>query len=240
VNVSLPATPRRKALKRITPGYPPEAEEIGLAGEVVLKVSVNSAGDVTRTDRISSTVDLRPDEVGGRERIEFFAQHPYAFAQASEAAAKEWTFEPARTSMTVFVAFLFTLKSPEEAARAAASTAGAALPQGPALARPGPPPAASQSGPLRVGGAIKPPTRLVNVNPDYPEDAKAAGVQGVVILQIIVGEDGTVTDARVVRSIPELDRAAIDAVRQWQYEPTLLNGVPVEVELTVTINFTLR
>jgi protein TonB len=74
----------------------------------------------------------------------------------------------------------------------------------------------------------------------YPEDAKAAGIQGVVILEIVIGEDGSVIEANVLRSIPELDQAAIDAVTQWQYEPTLLNGAPVEVELTVTINFTLR
>lgn len=98
----------------------------------------------------------------------------------------------------------------------------------------------AQNGPLRVGGTIKPPIRLVNVNPVYPEDAQAAHVEGVVILQITIGEDGPVTNARVLRSIPMLDQAAIDAVLQWVYEPTLLNGVPVEVEMDAYINFTLR
>jgi protein TonB len=91
-----------------------------------------------------------------------------------------------------------------------------------------------------VGGAIKAPRRLVNVNPVYPEDAKAAGIEGVVILQVVIGEDGSVVDAQVLRSIPELDQAALDAAYQWQYEPTLLNGEPIEVEMVVTINFTLR
>ena len=75
--------------------------------------------------------------------------------------------------------------------------------------------------------------------PVYPEAAKAAGIEGVVILEIVIGEDGSVIEVQVVRSIPELDQAAIDAVSQWQYEPTLLNGEPVEIEMTVTINFTL-
>jgi TonB family protein len=93
---------------------------------------------------------------------------------------------------------------------------------------------------LRVGGPIKAPRRLVDVKPVYPADAKAAGIEGVVILDIVIGEDGSVIEARVLRSIPELDQAAIDAVNQWQFEPTRLNGEPVELEMNVTVNFTLR
>jgi TonB family protein len=93
---------------------------------------------------------------------------------------------------------------------------------------------------LRVGGPIKPPIKLVDVKPVYPEDARAAGIEGVIILEIVIGENGSVIEARVLRSIPELDQAAIDAVSQWQFEPTLLNGEPVELEMNVTVNFTLR
>ena len=92
---------------------------------------------------------------------------------------------------------------------------------------------------LRVGGAVKPPIKLVDVKPVYPEDALAAGIEGVIVLGIVIGEDGSVIETRVLRSIPELDQAAIDAVSQWQFKPTLLNGEPVEVEMAVTINFTL-
>jgi TonB family protein len=90
---------------------------------------------------------------------------------------------------------------------------------------------------LRVGGAVKPPKKVVDVQPVYPEDAKAAGLEGYVILDIVIGEDGSVIEAGVMRSIPALDSAAIDAVRQWQFEPTLLNGEPVEIEMTVSIKF---
>ena len=93
---------------------------------------------------------------------------------------------------------------------------------------------------LSVGGEVKPPRRVVNVNPVYPADAQAAGIRGLVILGIVIGEDGSVIETEVLSSIPELDQAAIDAVTQWQFEPTLLNGEPVEVEMEVTINFTLR
>lgn len=92
---------------------------------------------------------------------------------------------------------------------------------------------------VRVGGAIKPPRLLVRVDPIYPEDAQAAGIQGIVVLECVIGEDGSVIETWVSHSIPELDQAAIAAVSQWVYETTLLNGEPVEVEMSVTINFTL-
>jgi len=95
------------------------------------------------------------------------------------------------------------------------------------------------AGAVRVGGNIRPPTRTHVAEPAYPQTARAAGVQGVVILEIVIGADGAVSDARVLRSIPLLDQAALDAVRQWRYEPTLLNGVPTSVIMTATVNFSL-
>jgi len=109
---------------------------------------------------------------------------------------------------------------------------------------PPPPPAAggypSPSAPVRVGGNIKPPTKTRDVRPIYPADAQAAGVTGVVIIETTIDPAGRVSDAKVLRSIPILDQAAIDAVRQWEFEPTLLNGAPVPVIMTVTVNFTLQ
>jgi TonB family protein len=99
---------------------------------------------------------------------------------------------------------------------------------------------ASTGGVRRVRvGIVHAPTLLKKVNPIYPDDAMAAGIQGVVVLDIVIGENGSVIQAEVMRSIPELDQAALDAVGQWIYEPTLLNGEPVEVEMAVTVNFTL-
>jgi protein TonB len=93
---------------------------------------------------------------------------------------------------------------------------------------------------VRVGGDIKEPKKIKDVKPVYPEAAKAAGVQGIVIIETRIATDGTVNEAKVLRSVPELDRAAIDAVMQWKYTPTLLNGQPVEVIMTVTVTFTLQ
>src|SRR5437868_4259489 len=103
------------------------------------------------------------------------------------------------------------------------------------VAAPPPPPA-----PVRVGGNIRPPTKTKDVKPTYPAIAQSARVQGVVIIEATIGPNGAVQEAKVLRSIPLLDQAALDAVRQWQFTPTLLNGVPVPVIMTVTVNFTLQ
>jgi TonB family protein len=93
--------------------------------------------------------------------------------------------------------------------------------------------------PLRIGGGIREPKKLVHVDPVYPEIAKSARVQGVVIAEVVVGVDGAVTDARIIRAVADLDMAALDAIRQWRFTPTLLNGQPVPVIMTVTVNFRL-
>jgi TonB family protein len=93
--------------------------------------------------------------------------------------------------------------------------------------------------PVRVGGNVQAPERVKYVAPLYPAEAKSSRVTGIVILEALVDATGSVSDARVLKSIPELDQAAMDAVRQWRYSPTTLNGVPVPIVLTVTVNFSL-
>jgi TonB family protein len=90
---------------------------------------------------------------------------------------------------------------------------------------------------VRVGGQIKTPTKIKDVPPVYPAIARSARVAGTVTIEATIGADGKVIDAKVVKSVPMLDQAALDAVRQWEYSPTLLNGVPVPITMTVTINF---
>ena len=93
---------------------------------------------------------------------------------------------------------------------------------------------------LRVGGNIRPPQKIADVAPHYPPIALVGGVEGVVILEAVIAEDGSVRDVRVLRSIPLLDAAAVEAVRQWRFTPTLLNGEPVPVVMTVTVAFRRR
>lgn len=96
------------------------------------------------------------------------------------------------------------------------------------------------SGPVRTGGAIKEPRKIRHVPPIYPADAVAAGVEGTVVLTAVLGKDGAVRDVAVVTGVPVLNDAALNAVRLWVFTPTLLNGVPVEVAMTVTVNFSAR
>jgi TonB family protein len=93
--------------------------------------------------------------------------------------------------------------------------------------------------PVRVGGNIRPPSKIHDVRAEYPPEAQQARVSGIVILEATVDPDGSVSNARVLRGVPMLNDAAVNAVREWRYEPTLLNGVAVPVIMTVTVNFTL-
>jgi protein TonB len=90
---------------------------------------------------------------------------------------------------------------------------------------------------IRVGGQVRPPIRIKDVNPIYPAIAQSARVQGDVVIEATIDEEGKVADARVVKSVPLLDQAALDAVKQWEYRPSLLNGVPTPVVTTVTVRF---
>jgi protein TonB len=102
---------------------------------------------------------------------------------------------------------------------------------------PAPPPPAQA--PIRLHSGIRAPQRVVNVAPVYPIIARNAHVEGLVIIEATIDEHGNVARTQVLRSIPLLDAAALDAVRQWKFSPTLLNGVPVPIVMTVTVNFTL-
>ena len=107
-----------------------------------------------------------------------------------------------------------------------------------------PPPAARKievpQAPQRVGGQVKPPQKTRDVRPLYPPIAQSARVQGMVIIEATIGADGAVVDAKVLKGVPLLNDAALDAVRQWVFTPTLLNGVPMPVIMTVTVQFTLQ
>ena len=89
-----------------------------------------------------------------------------------------------------------------------------------------------------MGGKIKPPVKIKDVQPLYPAIAKNAKVSGVVVIEATIGADGKVADTKVLRSVPLLDQAALDAVQQWEYQPSTQDGKPVPVVMTVTVNFT--
>ena len=99
---------------------------------------------------------------------------------------------------------------------------------------------AARLAPIRVGGNVRQPTKTRDVKPVYPAEAQDARVQGVVIIEAVIDPSGSIANARVLRSIPLLDQAALGAVSGWRFTPTLLNGQPVAVLMTVTVNFTLQ
>ena len=201
----------------VKPVYPADALDARVTGVVIIEATIDTLGNVS-TARV-----LR-----GQPLLD----------QAALDAVKEWQFTPTMLNgvavpviMTVTVNF--TTSGPGESGRIEPAWA----PPPP----PPPPPAQLVDGqvPVRVGGNVKPPTKIRDVKPIYPAYAEAANVQGVVILEATIDPDGNVRSARVLRGRPLLDNAAIEAVEQWQYVPTLMNGVAVPVIMTVTVNFTL-
>lgn len=96
--------------------------------------------------------------------------------------------------------------------------------------------------PIRIGGNIRPPRKQLDVRPVYPTTMREAGREGVVPMEAIIGRDGSVLLVRVISAQvhPDFALAAVDAVRQWRFDPTLLNGETVEVVMTVTVNFSLE
>ena len=94
-------------------------------------------------------------------------------------------------------------------------------------------------GSMRDQGGFAAPTRIHGVAPVYPPEAVTAGVEGIVVLKATIGPTGEVMDVEVLHSVPLLDEAAMAAVREWRYEPMLVDGNPVRVRMTVSVDFTL-
>ena len=230
-------------LKRVEPAYPLEAAKQGVTGSIVIDVVIGKDGKV-HDPRIARSVP--------------------ALDQAALAAVRQWQFarprvggSPAEISATLVLAFSlrhvppptddidlarFHAERGDDAAAKVAldrviETVTAEL-EDCLAARP-----KDAAAPVRAtgaGGTIKPPTKVRDVRPVYPAAAQQARVSGVVVLEGTIGPDGRLRCLRVLRSIPMLDQAAIDAVRQWEFTPTLMGGVPVPVIMTTTVNFMLR
>jgi TonB family protein len=198
-----------RRLVYVAPAYPSDAAAVSARGSAVVAVTIDASGHVTECRVTSSTAFV---DVVPKPTGEYLAALGNSFGNAAIEAIRQWQYEPrADAPLTFAVTLTFAPDAWDETEAAKA---------------------------LKVGGAIKPPIKTKDVRPAYPQDAKRNHVQGVVILQALIGADGKVSAARVLRSIPELDEAALEAVRQWEFVPTLMNGAPVPLVMTVTINFT--
>jgi TonB family protein len=214
--------------KNVSPVYPPDALAARVAGVVIIEAVIGEDGKV-RAARVRRSIPL--------------------LDPAALEAVRQWEFTPTLLNgapvpvvMTATVNFV-----PKEASGVAGGVVGGvagAFDAPPPPPPPPPPPAGDKTFgdpmAIRVGGGIAPPRKVVHVDPVYPAEAKDARAQGVVILEVLIGVDGKVEQTKVLRSIPLFDQAAVDAVRQWEFTPTLLNGEPKKVIMTVTVNFTLQ
>jgi len=227
----------------------------GTAGPVVASIRVESTGQV------SAITVLRGDP--GLKDTAVAALRPWVFARQAEA------FDAmVMVNVLPVGGITFNFPSPPPPASvdvplpgdpnfsssvSAVQPAGGAAAGTPATARPGGAPAGAPSGaatpavprvmemaPLRVGGPITAPTKLLDARPEYPRDALDRRIQGVVVIEVVIGTDGSVHLAHAVRQVPGLTEAALAAVGHWVFAETLLNGQPVPLLMTVTVNFTLQ
>ncbi len=250
-----PVTPENPIPRRLVsfqPDYPPEIAGSGARGTVAVRITLDETGRVAEVRPLGLTATatspkftIEVNNVGPNQWEGFVhtaanaetAKVLRALVDAAAAGVQRWSYEPpAEAPVSFDVSFRFAPDTETTSAQLAAP------PQTRDLTRS----AAANStdwsvdGALRIGGDIKAPVRIRDARPVYPPEALAARVTGVVIVEARVGPDGWVTNARVLRSIPMLDQAALDAVMQWKFTPTLLNGQAVPVIMTMTVNFTLR
>jgi protein TonB len=207
---------------------PPQADDRPLRGGIVAPRRVTSVmpvyPEIARTAGVSGVVivELRVGKDGSVRDARILRSVPL-LDEAALDAVRQWRYVPTLLNgVPTEVVFTATVTFTRDGQ--ASGSADAAAP----------------GQPIRVGGDIKEPIRLKTVAPVYPDVARAAGISGVVIIEAVIDPQGRVSDARVLRSIPLLDEAALDAVRQWTFTPTLLNGVPVSVVMTVTVSFVSR
>jgi TonB family protein len=188
---------------------------------------LNQLGDMEETLR--ELVALQPNEVTTLFRLARVQED-----QQRLSAAEDTLLEARRAHPDVVQPYMMLAQFYSRRALALREASDAQRAPAPVTAPGGP----DEHGVYRVGGAVPAPSRVGT--PQYPPDAQAAGIQGVVIAEIVVNEAGTVADAKILRSVPLLDEAALEAVRAWQYTPTVVNGQAVPVKLTVTVNFSQR
>jgi protein TonB len=242
-----PVTPENPIPRRIlvvAPIYPAELTASGLAVSITLKATLDGSGHVAEARSTAFAFFVQgaanPGGLPPRSQIE------PAFRKAALDALRQWLYDiPANAPISLYVQLNFvpgsdaTIAWHDPAPPPVRGVTGGVVGGVVGGVPPPPPPPPPPGGAVRVGGNVAAPRKIKDVKPVYPALAESARVQGIVILEATIGADGRVTDARVIRSIPLLDLAAIDAVRQWEFTPTLLNGVPIPIIMSVTVNFTL-
>ena len=223
-----------KLVQEVAPVYPEAARKAGIEGVVILEATTDTYG------RVASVKILRGDPLLGQAAVE---------------ALEQWVYEPmvinGKPKPVVFtVTMRFTLdeKNKPEVSGVVGGVAGGVeggVEGGVAGGVLGGVAGIEdqkrfEGEAVRAVGDIKPPKLVKQVDPVYPDEARKAGVEGVVILEAKADEQGNVVDTRILRSVAPLDQAAIEAVKQWKYEPLIIGGKARNVLFTVTVRFTLK
>jgi len=250
-----PENPVPRRIYSIDPSYPNEAASVDANAMVTLMLTLDQSGRVAEVRRLG--VSPIASATASPQDPQLLRAAFDALVNAAADAVRQWQYDsPADAPLSIRVTFAF---SPNGKPRLVSHDgwsvaypgqfAGLPAAGGRISAPPPPPPPppprengpspAWASGAIRVGGAILQPVKTKHVNPKYPADAQAARVQGVVIVEARIGIDGKISNARIARSVPMLDQAALDAVMLWEFTPTRLNGQLVPVLTTITVQFTL-
>jgi len=250
-----PENPIPRRIYAVTPQYPAGGD--GAVAGVNLRVTLNALGRVAEmraTERVLMTGNV---QVGDGDRPRITAERvvstnhpgPDVFLNAAVDALRQWVYEPPADAPISFgVTLLFTPGSETrllayggpgvEAGATAPATAEflASQPPPPPWVREG----TTLANPVHIGGAIQATVKIYDVRPVYPAIAQSAKVTGVVNVEAIIGPEGRIDQVRVVKSVPLLDQAAMDAVKEWRFTPTVVNGVAVPVIITAMLSFTLK
>ena len=197
--------------------YPADALEKGIGGIVIINLAVNPGGDVTTGEVASGPEELR---------------------DAAFKAALALKFEPRDETTSVSVSLAYQIRSDTSVVHISWGDGSRRYAVGRTFAlNRGPSPVVWEQN--TINRDVPAPKKVKDVAVVYPAEALAKKVQGAVIVEAQVDEEGSVTGTRLVSSIPLLDQAAIEAVDQWKYEPSIRDGIAVPIIVTVMVNFTI-
>jgi TonB family protein len=222
-----PNAPR--PIEKVNPDYPEEALPYGPVARVTVRLTIDLGGNVTDAKGVDwrLTIDKEISDPN------YWASKPQRpFVDAAEQAALRWRFAPLEKDTLRSIDIVFNFRNEPDKAPDLMALRSKMTPAT-TIDEPG-------RKVVRVGGGVMMPRKIRDVRPEFPAEAKAAGMQGVVVIEVRIGTDGSVLDAKILQSVPVFDNAALTAVRQWKFEPPLLNGAPVDVVTTVTVNFALQ
>jgi len=221
-----PENPIPRRVYALMPTYPQQLVQSGLQGFITAQVVIDDSGRVVETRRVYTGIS-RVSDYAQPQPTSGDSNAANIFWSVVDEALRRWQYEaPSMAPIAFPVSFRF---SPDRD--------GIELNATPAPFTPAP---VWHAGAVSVGNGIAAPEKVKNVLPVYPLEAQNARAQGVVIVEVRVEPDGRVSNARVMRSIPQLDQAALDAVSRWEFSPALdRQGRATPVILTVTVQFTL-